>query len=273
MGIEIWQVDAFTDRPFAGNPAAVCPLPAPAEEPWMQAVAREMNLAETAFLWPLAAEGSAEAGLRLRWFTPALEVRLCGHATLASAHVLWQSGRLPAEAAARFLTRSGPLSARRLEGGAIELDFPRVEPVEAALPAGLERALGLGEAPRWAGRAGEDFFVEVGSEAELLGLAPDFRRLGELTAGDRGVIVTTRAERPGFDVVSRFFAPAAGVDEDPVTGSAHCALGAYWAPRLGKAELAAFQASARGGFLRVRPDGGRVRLAGRAVTVLRGELL
>jgi len=273
MGFEIVQVDAFTDWPFAGNPAAVCVMAAPADEGWMQQVAREMNLSETAFLWPLSAEGSQEPGLRLRWFTPAVEVDLCGHATLASSHVLWETGRLPAGEPARFLTRSGRLSARRLPDGWIELDFPRVDPAEGPVPEGLAAALDLRGAPRWAGRAGDDFFVEVGSEAELSALSPDFRKLAELTAGARGAIVTSRPERAGVDFVSRFFAPSAGIDEDPATGSSHCALGPYWARLLGKTELAAFQASARGGHLRVRVGADRVYPQGQAVTVLRGELV
>lgn len=267
MGLEILTVDAFTDRPYAGNPAAVCVLAGPPDEGWMKLLAREMNLSETAFLWP---EGEA---WRLRWLTPTIEVDLCGHATLASAHALWQTGRLAPGAAARFLTRSGALAARRLGDGSIELDFPRCDPAEAPLADGVLAALGLTSAPRWSGMARSDVFLEVGSEEQVLALSPDFHRLGALTAGDRGAIVTARASRPGVDFVSRFFAPAAGVDEDPVTGSAHCALGPYWAGRLGKGELEAFQASARGGRLSLRVTPDRVFLVGRAVTVLRGELL
>jgi PhzF family phenazine biosynthesis protein len=273
MGLAILQVDAFTDRPFAGNPAGVCVLEGPADPAWMQQVAREMNVAETAYLWPLAAEGSEEPGLRLRWFTPTVEIDLCGHGTLASAHVLWETGYLAPGEGARFATRSGALGARRLPDGWIELDFPRIDSAEGPVPEGLAAALDLKGAPRWAGRAGDDFLVEVGSEAELLSLAPDFRRLAALTSGSRGVIVTARPQRTGVDFVSRFFAPSAGIDEDPVTGSAHCALGPYWAARLGKAELVGFQASARGGLVRVRVGGHRAYLSGQAVTVLRGELV
>jgi PhzF family phenazine biosynthesis protein len=257
------QVDAFTDVPFAGNPAAVCVLPRPRGERWMQAVAREMNLAETAFLHR---EGD---GFRLRWFTPTIEVELCGHATLASAHVLWQDGHLAPGDEARFDTRSGRLTARRA-GEWIELDFP-AEPAEpVAPPRELVRALGVD--PVWIGRNRMDYLAELGSEAEVRAVRPDLRALAGLPA--RGVIVTARSASPDFDFVSRFFGPAAGVDEDPVTGSAHCALGPHWGPKLGKTELVGYQASTRGGVVRVRlAGGGRAILGGRAVTVLAGELL
>jgi PhzF family phenazine biosynthesis protein len=259
----IVQVDAFADRPFAGNPAAVCVLDRPREAGWMQHVALEMNLSETAFL-----ERRGD-GYSLRWFTPACEVDLCGHATLASAHVLWQDGHLPPDAEARFHTRSGVLTARR-DGDWIWLDFPSLPPTPAPQPpAGLAGALGA--APVFVGNSRFDLLVEVGSEAAVRALRPDPRALR--TLGARGVIVTARGEADGFDFVSRFFAPGAGVDEDPVTGSAHCVLTPYWAAKLGKAEMTAYQASARGGVVRVRLAGGRVHLGGRAVTVLRGELL
>ncbi len=261
MALRILQVDAFTDRPFAGNPAAVCVLPSPAGPAWMQDVAREMNLSETAFLH---AEGD---GYRLRWFTPAVEVDLCGHATLAAAHVLWEEGHLSADRQARFQTRSGLLTAdRRSEW--IELDLPATGPVPAPPPAGLIEALGV--TPGYVGKTRFDYLLEVASEAAVRTLQPDFRTLAGVEA--RGIIVTARASTPGFDFVSRFFAPRAGVAEDPVTGSAHCALGPYWQARLGTAEFVAYQASARGGTVRVRVLGERVRLGGRAVTVLRGEL-
>lgn len=266
MPLDLYQVDAFTDRPFAGNPAAVCLLPEPRDEGWMQRVAREMNLSETAFL--VACEG--EYGLR--WFTPAVEVELCGHATLASAHVLWETGHLAPDATARFHTKSGLLTASRLPepGGWIELDFP-AKPVEEVTerPAGLAEALGV--EPRFVGRSQFDYLLEVASEQEVRTIRPDFGRLRTLPV--RGVIVTAPAVSGGFDVISRFFAPGSGVDEDPVTGSAHCTLGPYWAARLGKNELLAYQASDRGGAVRVRVLGERVRLGGQAVTVLRGQLL
>lgn len=256
------QVDAFTDRPFAGNPAAVCILPSPRGEEWMRAVARELNLSETAFLRP---ESEAWG---LRWFTPAVEVELCGHATLAAAHVLWEEERVPRSEALVFHTRSGQLGARR-EGEWIELDFP-AEPVrEVPAPAGLADALGV--EPTRVGRNRLDWLVELGSEEEVRDATPDFGRLRGL--GRRGVIVTARSSDAEYDFLSRYFAPACGIDEDPVTGSAHCALGPYWASRLGKQELCAFQASARGGEVRVRLRGERVGLRGRAVTVLRGEIL
>ena len=262
MSIRVVQVDAFTDRPFAGNPAAVCVLREAASERWMRDVAREMNLSETAFLVP------EDGGFRLRWFTPAVEVDLCGHATVASAHVLWQDGHLPAGAQARFHTRSGLLLADR-RGDWIELDFPAKLAVPADAPPGLFSALGLTAQPVM--RNQFDYLLEVDSEATVRGMAPDFTALRKLEA--RGIIVTARASTAGFDFVSRFFAPAVGVDEDPVTGSAHCALGPYWGERLGKTAMTAYQASARGGIVRVRLDGDRVILGGQAVTVMTGELV
>lgn len=262
MPLPITQVDAFTSVPFAGNPAAVCILPSPRDEKWMQNVAREMNLAETAFLDPRA------DGYNLRWFTPAVEVDLCGHATLASAHVLWEEGRLQAAETARFHTRSGWLTAVQ-RGEWIEMDFPAT--VDTPEPAPLELVDGLGATPKYIGRSKFDFIVELESEKTLRGLRPDFGLLRRV--GGRGVIVTARGSTPEYDFVSRFFAPAAGIDEDPVTGSAHACLGPFWSARLGKKELVAYQASARGGVVRVTVNGERVLLGGQAVTVLRGELL
>jgi PhzF family phenazine biosynthesis protein len=262
VGLRITQVDAFTDTPFAGNPAVVCLLPAPRDEGWMQKVAREMNLSETAFLVPQA------DGYALRWFTPAVEVVLCGHATLASAHVLWEDGHLPPGRQARFHTKSGLLTGDRA-GEWIELDFPAKREEPAPAPAGLAEALGA--APKYIGRNQFDYLVEVDGEATVRGLKPDHGALAALPV--RGVIVTARADSPGYDFVSRFFAPGSGVAEDPVTGSAHCALGPFWQSRLGKRELVAYQASPRGGVVRVRVAGERVMLGGKAVTVLRGELL
>jgi len=256
------QVDAFTDRPFAGNPAAVCILPAPRDERWMQDVAREMNLSETAFLHP------ENSGYRLRWFTPAAEVALCGHATLASAHVLWQDGLLPPDATARFHTKSGILSGRRLEAW-IELDFPATPAQPAPAPAGLLQALGV--RARTVARTRFDYLLELDDEAAVRAVQPDFGALSRVEA--RGIMVTSRASAPGYDFVSRFFAPQVGVNEDPVTGSAHCALAPFWAERLGRVELVGYQASARGGTVRVRLAGDRVLLGGQAVTVLRGELV
>jgi PhzF family phenazine biosynthesis protein len=257
----IVQVDAFADRPFAGNPAAVCIMDGPRDEGWMQDVAMEMNLSETAFLHPV------EGGWNLRWFTPAVEVALCGHATLASAHVLWQEGRLAAGEQARFHTLSGLLTADR-DGDWITLDFPAKPEQAAPAPEGLERALGV--RPVYTGRSQFDWLVEVESEDVVRGLKPDLGLLAGVDA--RGVIVTARGSGGGHDFVSRFFAPRAGVNEDPVTGSAHCVLAPFWARRLGRDALTGFQASRRGGIVKVRTAGDRVRLSGQAVTVLRGEL-
>lgn len=264
---EMLIVDAFAEEPFTGNPAGVCFLEAPAAEDWMQKVAAEMKHSETAFLVP---QGDAWS---LRWFTPAVEVNLCGHATLASAHALWSTGRLAAEAEARFDTRSGRLTCRR-DGQRIVMDFPATPPTETTAPARLLSALGLAAEPRWVGRYREDFLVEVGSEAELLALNPDFRAVAARGGkGLRGVVVTARPTRERADFVSRFFAPGAGVDEDPVTGSAHCALAPYWVAQLGRNPLTGYQASQRGGWVGVEVQGERVLLSGEAVTVLAGRLV
>jgi PhzF family phenazine biosynthesis protein len=262
MGLPIIQVDAFTDTPFAGNPAAVCVLPAPRQEQWMQQVAREMNLSETAFLVRRA------DGFDLRWFTPVLEVDLCGHATLASAHVLWEEGHLEAGTAAHFHTRSGLLSATR-QGAWIELNFPAVLEAQTPPPAGLAEALGV--TPVYVGKNHTGWLVQVETAEQVRTLQPNFTALK--TFPGRGVIVTSRADAPEFDFVSRYFAPRAGIDEDPVTGSAHCCLGPFWAKQLHKDTFTAYQASARGGVVRVRLHGDRVLLGGQAVTVLRAELL
>lgn len=262
MGLRIVQVDAFTATPFAGNPAAVCMLPEPREDRWLQQVAREMNLSETAFLL------RHPDGFTLRWFTPTTEVELCGHATLASAHVLWEDGHLPALETARFHTLSGLLTATRA-GEWIELDFPAV-PVEATTPpAGLAAALGV--SPVYVGQGQAKLLVQVATEEQVRALQPDFTALKKLPA--RGVMVTSRSTNPQFDFVSRYFAPQVGIDEDPVTGSAHCCLGPFWAAQLQKENLTAYQASARGGVVQVRLAGDRVYLGGQAVTVFRGELL
>ena len=264
MSEPIFHVDAFTPRPFAGNPAGVCVLAADRSSDWMQNVAREMNLSETAFL-------RRETGVwRLRWFTPAVEVDLCGHATLASAHILWTEGLVPEGEKLRFRTKSGELSASR-DGARIELDFPAepASPLEA--PPDVLAALHV-PSVRAAGRNRFDLLVELEDESAVRALSPDFPRLRE-AAGCRGVIATARSERAEFDFVSRFFAPAVGIDEDPVTGSAHCCLGPYWVQRLGRSDLTGYQASARGGVVGVKVRGERVLLAGEAVTVSRGELL
>jgi PhzF family phenazine biosynthesis protein len=255
-------VDAFTSRPFTGNPAAVCLLAREADERWMQSVAAELNLSETAFLLR-----EADA-FRLRWFTPATEVALCGHATLASAHHLWESGALPPQTPARFHTRSGELTAIR-QGEGIEMDFPAKPETPAGATPELARAIGAAAA--YVGVSQFDCLVELASEAEVRALAPDMSQLAALPW--RGVIVTSRASTPGYDFVSRFFAPKVGVREDPVTGSAHCVLGPFWRQRMGKDDFTAYQASPRGGVVRVGVRGDRVLLGGQAVTVWRGELV
>ncbi|PYE52910.1 PhzF family phenazine biosynthesis protein [Deinococcus yavapaiensis] len=262
MPSPLFIVDAFTSEPFSGNPAAVVLLDAPRDDAWLQLVAREMNLSETAFV---AREGEA---WRLRWFTPQAEVKLCGHATLATAYVLWKQGRLPLDEAAEFETLSGRLTATRV-GEEIELDFPAevAEPCEA--PSGLLEALGV-RSVRFVGWTGVRFFVEVNEASKVRALQPDFAALRATVPGR--AIVTARSDDARFDMVSRYFAPGIGVDEDPVTGSAHCALGPYWMEKLGKADLVGYQASERGGQIEVGVRGGRVKLRGRAVTVVRGEL-
>lgn len=261
MRAPLFVVDAFTARPFAGNPAAVCILDDQANERWMQSVAAEMNLSETAFLVPRS------DGFGLRWFTPTVEVALCGHATLGSAHVLWETRRLPAEETARFHTRSGVLTAIQ-RGHEIELDFPACPPIPCAEPPGLFSALGgTGE---FVGANQLDYFVVLSSARAVRDLKPDHAKLAGLAL--RGVIVTAKSDDAQCDFVSRFFAPGSGVPEDPVTGSAHCCLGPYWAERLGKQSLVGFQASRRTGVVGVRCEGERVKLSGQAVTVLRGDI-
>lgn len=272
--VAVW-VDAFADAPFAGNPAVVVLLERECEAGWMQSLAREMGVSETAFVCPRSAfphsadSGARDAGFDLRWFTPAVEVDLCGHATLASAHALWQEGRLAPREPARFHTRSGLLTARRRDPW-IEMDFPAAPAEAEEPPEGLVAALGA--AIRWSGRSSVgDWLIELEDEAAVRDLAPDFARLATVPA--RGVIVTAPARRAApYDFVSRFFGPAVGIDEDPVTGSAHCVLAPYWAGRFGRDAMVGYQASARGGIVRVRLTGERVILSGRAITMLRGEL-
>lgn len=261
MSTPIVQVDAFASRPFTGNPAAVCVLAEPRSDEWMASVAAENNLSETAYLLKRA------DGFNLRWFTPAVEVDLCGHATLASAHVLWTEGHLDPSEPARFHTRSGLLTCVR-NGDWIEMDFPAKLEQPAEPPPQLAEALGTDLV--YVGRNQFDYLVQVADEATLRGLQPRHHLLRELPV--RGVIATA-AGSGEFDFVSRFFAPGSGIDEDPVTGSAHTALTPFWAARLGKTEMTAYQASPRGGVVKVRLDGARVRMSGQAFTVLRGELL
>jgi PhzF family phenazine biosynthesis protein len=268
MGVRISQVDAFTDCRFAGNPAAVCVLAEPADETWMQNVAAEMNLSETAFARRLG----PGTKFNLRWFTPKNEVDLCGHATLATAHILWEEGHLPAGEPALFETRSGLLTAKRGPDG-IELDFPS-EPVKEQVtdPAEVAELLAALGAPfQYVGRNRFDLLVDFGTENAVRSLRPDIRRLEQFPV--RGVIVTGRSSSRDHDFVSRFFAPRVGVDEDPVCGSAHCCLGPYWAEKLDRRALVAHQVSCRTGVVKVRVEGPRVVLIGQAVTVLRGELV
>ena len=261
MDVPLFTVDAFTDRRFSGNPASVCVLPQTLPDELLQAVAAEMKHSETAFLEPRGAEWG------LRWFTPCVEVPLCGHATLASAHVLWQTGRLAPDARAVFQTASGQLTAA-MEGDRIALDFPMEAADPIPEPEGL--AEGLGAEIVRVGRNRLDLLAEVADEATVAGLAPNLARLA--TYPVRGVIVTARASTPGADFVSRFFAPQSGVDEDPVTGSAHCALAPWWSERLGRTAMTGRQLSQRGGTVGVRLTGARVHLLGTAMTVLKGTL-
>lgn len=260
--MKLYQVDAFTDERFRGNPAAVCVLDERRDDHWMQAVAGEMNLSETAFLLP------GDERYNLRWFTPAMEVDLCGHATLASAHILWETGAVGADDTIEFDTRSDILSANR-NGDWIELDFPATPEEEASCNIDLERALGA--TPTYVGKSTFDFLVELPTEQVVRDLEPDFIVVERAAA--RGIIVTARAATDDYDFVSRFFAPQSGVAEDPVTGSSHCCLAPYWARRLGKDELVGYQASKRGGTVRVRLEGSRVILGGQAITIFAADLL
>ncbi len=263
MTIPLFQVDAFTDQPFRGNPAAVCLLESPPPDSWMLSVAGEMNLAETAFLTP------GDGGYNLRWFTPTVEVDLCGHATMASAHVLWETGRLARGAVARFFTRSGVLMAAQRED-LIELDFPATVP-DAAPESTAALAAAIGSSVPWAGRSRFDLLARLENAEAVRRATPDLVRVAALPC--RGVIITAPGDDGVHDFISRFFGPQSGVDEDPVTGSAHCALAPYWAGILGRKSLTGYQASRRGGTVRVQLAGDRVLLRGHAVTVLRGELL
>jgi len=265
MNNMIYQVDAFTREPFKGNPAGVYISDKARSEDWMHGMALEMNLSETAFLVPM--KNNTE--FSLRWFTPAVEVDLCGHATLASAHILWEQGYLDKAQEAVFHTRSGLLSARLTGNGWIALDFPSktVEPVD--IPDGLLEGLHV-KSLRYVGSNKMDYLVELDDEEQVRSLTPDHSQLRRVKL--RGVIVTARSSSPDYDFVSRFFAPGAGIDEDPVTGSAHTALTPYWAKKLGKKEMIAYQASARGGILNVIDKGGRVEIRGQALTVFKAEL-
>ena len=262
MKQEIVQVDAFTSRVFAGNPAAVCVMEGAANETWMQLVAREMNLSETAFLYPI------EGGYHLRWFTPMVEVDLCGHGTLSAAHVLFEAGLIPADETIRFETRSGWVLAKK-DGDWIELDFP-VNPLkEVAVPEGLVEALGV--KPVYVGEYPKAFLVELASDRSVRELKPNLTLLSGL--GQPKVCVTAIDSTGQADIVSRLFAPGIGIAEDPVNGNSHTVLAGYWSPRLGKTELMSYYASARGGMVRIRLQGDRVKIGGQAVTVMRGQIV
>lgn len=260
--VKCWQVDAFTDRPYRGNPAAVCWLENDAPDDWMQAVAGEMNLSETTFI------SRQDDGYSLRWFTPLVEVPLCGHATLASAHVLWTERFQPLDQPIHCHTKSGVLTCKWRDG-LIEMDFPATPAYAVDPPVGLLESLGVNRV--FVGKSQFDQLVVIEDAQQVRSLSPDFGRMK--TVSTRGVMVTSRSDDSRYDFISRFFAPAVGIDEDPVTGSAHCCLGPYWAVELGKTALTAFQASTRGGTIVVTIEKERVYLGGRAVTVLRGELV
>jgi len=262
MQSELHLVDAFTSSPFRGNTAGVCIPDGPADAAWMQQVAAELAYSETAFLFP------EKEKWNLRWFTPSKEVELCGHATLAAAFVLWETGRVSRDQAVVFTTLSGPLTVRQ-DGDWISMDFP-AEPAATSMPVpSLGQALGV--EPLYTGRNRFDILVELPLADDVCSLEPDMDALSVIHA--RGIIVTAVSDLPHFDFVSRFFAPSVGVPEDPVTGSAHCCLGPYWGEKLSKTEMTGFQCSARGGSVRVRLAGDRVILAGHAVHLFSGKLL
>lgn len=259
---KIYTVDAFTDKPFAGNPAAVCLLEENKDDKWLLNVAAEMNLSETAFV------KKTDNGFILRWFTPKSEVELCGHATLASAHILWQTGILNQSEEAIFHTVfKGMLSAKK-DGEEITLNFPINLQNPSEQKDEVEKALGINSI--YLGITDHHYFVELNSEEEVKNAKPNFDLLRKLPK--YGTIITSRSNNTSYDFISRFFAPLKGVNEDPVTGSAHCVLAPYWSGKLGKEVLVAYQASERGGYMKVKVEGDRVLLTGKAVTILEGRL-
>ena len=264
MEIPIYQVDAFAEKPFSGNPACVCLLDEPKDDEWLQAVAAEMNLSETAFVW---LRKNQEDYSHLRWFTPVAEVELCGHATLATSHVLWGTGRLNESEDAVFQTLSGRLSASK-RGELITLDFPSRPPIEADPPEGLISSLDV--EPLFVGTDGTDYIIEVQNENDVATLSPDFQTLASISA--RGIIVTAESDTSKRNFVSRFFGPAVGINEDPVTGSAHTILAPYWAEKLGMTQMRAEQLSARGGTVEIDLNDDRVFLGGKALTIFEGLL-
>lgn len=262
----LFQVDSFTDKEFAGNPAGVCLLEGPAEESWMRSIAAEMNLAETAFVYPKGSD------FQIRWFSPTIEVPLCGHATLASAHILWEIQLVPHSRSITFHSMSGPLSATR-SGDLIELDFPRAEILPQGVSQELLKALNLKSPALSFGKKSDSdmIFVEIASEKEVAELIPDLNALKSFPW--RATIVTAPAEKgKAYDFVSRFFAPKMGIDEDPVTGAAHCALGPFWGKKLNRSEVCGFQASKRGGMVKVSVGDTRVKLKGPAITIFEAQL-
>ncbi|KAA3635091.1 MAG: PhzF family phenazine biosynthesis protein [Calditrichaeota bacterium] len=261
MNLTLYQVDAFTSKPFSGNPAAVCITEIALDEKLMQQIAMENNLSETAFLYP------EKNGYNLRWFTPAVEVELCGHATLASAHIIWEVNKFPHDKEISFYTQSGELNAAYTKDG-IQLDFPSKEAEEVAAPDRLLEALGVNAV--YIGKSKFDYLVELNSADEIRNCNPNFSELKKLQV--RGIMITAKSDENRYDFISRFFAPGAGVDEDPVTGSAHCTLTPYWAKKMNKSVLRAYQASKRGGELLVRFNGERTNLIGNAVTMMKFEL-
>ncbi len=261
--IPLFVVDAFADRPFSGNPAAICLLPSETPSEWMQSMASEMNLAETAFVFRTA------DGLQLRWFTPVCEVDLCGHATLAAAHILWQEGWFGVQEPIVLNTKSGPLTAKRQADGLIELDFPLEPAVNATAPIGFEKALGLQRPPIAIMKNRMDWLIHVDGAEELRQLSPDMMSLSKLPG--RGWIITCASDSRRYDFLSRFFGPAVGINEDPVTGSAHCCLVGYWSEVLDKTRLVGYQASKRGGEVTVEIKNDRSMLCGKAVTVVWGR--
>ena len=265
--IPFWQVDAFTDQPFTGNPAAVCLLASEQSDTWMQKVAAEMNLSETAFVVP----GNTASEFRLRWFTPNVEVDLCGHATLAAAHTLFEQSRVDSSVPIRFHTNSGVLTCSQ-EGDLITLDFPSTPPVESIddqIVIQAQAAIGM-QAVHFAGTR-FDMFLVASDPQTVRDLQPNFDRLAQIDV--RGFIVTAQSHEKGIDFISRFFAPRCGINEDPVTGSAHCALAPYWAAELHRETLIGYQASRRGGTVRSQVIGDRVKLSGQAITILEGNII
>ncbi|MFZ5434229.1 MAG: PhzF family phenazine biosynthesis protein [Calditrichota bacterium] len=258
----IYTVDAFAERKFAGNPAGVCVLDEAADEAWMRQIAREMNLSETAFVHRMGALW------KLRWFTPAAEVKLCGHATLATSHILWTEGYADRSTPIEFSTLSGILNATLRDDGRITLAFPPLPESPVEPPPEIMEALGV--TPLHVGQSRDDYLALVNTPETVKSLKPNFALLHKLNV--RGVMVTAQGDGQPYDFVSRFFAPGVGIDEDPVTGSAHCCLGPFWAARLGKNKMLAYQASARGGVLEVQVEPERIHLTGKAFTVFKGRV-